>query len=244
MKLRYYLRGLGIGMLVAAAVLMISGSTGGKMSDEEIKKRASELGMVEKDTSVLAEAGQPEKEDGTAAAEPTPEATATPQPTAEPTATPSPAETPVPTGTPTPTATSTPKSTATPTPTVTPTPKPTATPTPKPTATPTPRPTATPKPTATPSGNGVAQRAEEVGQRGKEVGENAKPETIVTLTIRSGDSSYTVAKRAEEIGLVESAEDFDNYLCQNGYDNRICTGSYEISTRATMAEIARKITNS
>ncbi len=210
MKLRYYLRGLGIGMLVAAAVLMISGSTGGKMSDEEIKKRASELGMVEKDTSVLAEAGQPEKEDGTAAAEPTTEATATPQPTAEPTATPSPAETPAPT------ATSTPKPTATP----------------------------TPKPTATPSGNGVAQRAEEVGQRGKEVGENAKPETIVTLTIRSGDSSYTVAKRAEEIGLVESAEDFDNYLCQNGYDNRICTGSYEISTRATMAEIARKITNS
>ena len=53
MKLRYYLRGLGIGMLVAALVLILSGNTGGRMSDEAVKSRAAQLGMVEKDKSVL-----------------------------------------------------------------------------------------------------------------------------------------------------------------------------------------------
>ena len=57
MKLRYYLRGLGIGMLVAALVLILSGA-GGKMSDEAVKKRASELGMVEKNKSVLEDIDQ------------------------------------------------------------------------------------------------------------------------------------------------------------------------------------------
>ena len=58
MKLRYYLRGLGIGMLVAALVLILSGSTGGGMSDEEVKSRAAQLGMVEKDKSVLDDIGK------------------------------------------------------------------------------------------------------------------------------------------------------------------------------------------
>lgn len=46
MKLKYYLRGLGIGILVTAAILTIVYHTKGSMSDSQIKKRAEQLGMV------------------------------------------------------------------------------------------------------------------------------------------------------------------------------------------------------
>jgi len=49
MKLKYYLRGLGIGMVVTA-LLMGFTTKGKEMSDEEIKARAMELGMVEQRT--------------------------------------------------------------------------------------------------------------------------------------------------------------------------------------------------
>ena len=46
MKLKYYLRGLGIGILVTAAILTIVYLTKGSMSDSQIMKRAAQLGMV------------------------------------------------------------------------------------------------------------------------------------------------------------------------------------------------------
>ena len=46
MKLKYYLRGLGIGILVTAAILMIVYHTKGTLSDAQIKEKAAELGMV------------------------------------------------------------------------------------------------------------------------------------------------------------------------------------------------------
>ena len=52
MKLKYYLRGLGIGMILTTFILMISFS-GKKMSDEEVIKRAEELGMVMKEEEPL-----------------------------------------------------------------------------------------------------------------------------------------------------------------------------------------------
>lgn len=47
MKLKYYLRGLGIGIAVTAAVLMLAGGGKESLTDEEIIARAKELGMVE-----------------------------------------------------------------------------------------------------------------------------------------------------------------------------------------------------
>lgn len=46
MKLKYYLRGLGIGILVTAAILTIVYHTKGSMSDSQIMKHAAQLGMV------------------------------------------------------------------------------------------------------------------------------------------------------------------------------------------------------
>ncbi len=56
MKLRYYLRGIGIGILVSAAIFISSGMAGRKnvMTDAQIKARALELGMVE-DKAVLSD---------------------------------------------------------------------------------------------------------------------------------------------------------------------------------------------
>lgn len=134
MKLKYYLRGLGIGILVTLLLTGIAGNKKQEMTDEEIKARATELGMIES-TTLTEPTLAPEATD-------IPTSGGTPEPTeeTEPTATPTEPATP----TPEPTVTPTPEPTATPTEPATPTPEPTVTP-PEP-ATPTPEPTATPMP--------------------------------------------------------------------------------------------------
>lgn len=218
MKLRYYLRGLGIGMLVAALVLILSGNTGGKMSDEAVKRRAAELGMVEKDKTVLddLEKEKNDQENKETDAPPVNEENEalSGNDEAGQAAGPDAAKEEVQdfgeegNGTAP----------------VTPADK-------------------------TPVQNGeqelareIEERAEEVADRGKEVAENSVPEKTVTFQVRQGDSSISVARRAEEMGLVKSAADFDVFLCQNGYDKRISIGSYEIAEGASEKEIADKIT--
>ena len=102
MKLKYYLRGLGIGMAVTALILGISfsgrqGQEAQTLTDEQIRERASELGMVDSSELTLAAlassaAQTPEATiEPEAAAEPEtttePEATAEPKMTTEPEAT-------------------------------------------------------------------------------------------------------------------------------------------------------------
>ena len=59
MKLKYYLRGLGIGIIVTAAIMSVTKKTE-ELTDAEIKMRALELGMVEE--NVLADLQQENKE--------------------------------------------------------------------------------------------------------------------------------------------------------------------------------------
>ena len=96
MKLKYYLRGLGIGIMVTAVILSVAfGSRKETLSDREIMERASELGMVSENGS-LAEmekkenAETPEEPQATPEASPkaTPEATPKATPEATPKATP------------------------------------------------------------------------------------------------------------------------------------------------------------
>ena len=47
MNRKYYLRGLGIGILVTAFILGITSDKSKAMTDEEVMARARELGMVE-----------------------------------------------------------------------------------------------------------------------------------------------------------------------------------------------------
>ena len=252
MKLRYYLRGLGIGMLVAALVLVLSGKTNGQMSDEAVKRRAGELGMVEKDKTVLdnlgsegAQTAAPEnaskkeevitpdnasKQEGATPLENTQkqEGAAKPQNTSKQEGVTKPENAPQKTepdnaGTSNAGTNSTGQNLA----------------------------NAGAQQPQTPvqsaeqgAVNKIEQRADEVAQKGKEVAENAPAGKVVTFVVERGDSSTSVARKAKDLGLVVSAADFDAFLCKNGYDRRICTGSYEIVEGASAKEIADKITKS
>lgn len=65
MKLKYYLRGLGIGIIVTTVILMISfGKREAKLSDEEIISRAEVLGMVmPEESSEIDETNTPETDE-------------------------------------------------------------------------------------------------------------------------------------------------------------------------------------
>lgn len=71
--------------------------------------------------------------------------------------------------------------------------------------------------------------------------ESAAPGTT-TITISSGDGSYTVSRKLAEAGAVSSAETYDKFLCQNGYDKKIRTGTYVIPADASDEQMARIIT--
>ena len=60
----------------------------------------------------------------------------------------------------------------------------------------------------------------------------------ITVTINSGDGSDTVARHLAELGVITDAGDFDRYLCQNGYDKKLATGNHEINVGAGYQEIA------
>ena len=112
MKLKYYLRGLGIGILVTTVILSLAGVGRKNMTDEEVVKRAKELGMVEStllsdlpdqtktdevrptepETSLQPETSEPEPEESAS----TPETPAAPEETTTTQETPAaPEETPV-----------------------------------------------------------------------------------------------------------------------------------------------------
>lgn len=212
MKLRYYMRGLGIGLLVSVLILVLSGNTGKRMTDEEIKKRATQLGMVEDTKEVLSDIGKTTEttekpiEKQEPAKEAMQETEVEEEPVEEAVKEETPEEEQVEEITPE-----------------------------KPAET-------VSEPTEEEQKQdeieALKKAAEEVAEKAQDINPNA----IVTLLVQSGDSSVAVAKRAEAAGLVESAMDFDRFLCQNGYDKSICVGNYEVPIGATQEEIAKIIT--
>lgn len=64
----------------------------------------------------------------------------------------------------------------------------------------------------------------------------------VTVEIHSGAHSYAVSKVLEDLGLVADASAFDRFLCNNGYSKKIHTGRYIIAVGTSEEEIAKKIT--
>ncbi len=64
----------------------------------------------------------------------------------------------------------------------------------------------------------------------------------VTIEIHSGANSYSVSKVLADTGLVASAKSYDNYLCNGGYSKKIHTGNYTITIGTGEEEIAKIIT--
>ncbi len=79
----------------------------------------------------------------------------------------------------------------------------------------------------------VETHAEEVGL--------AAPDDI-KIEISSGDSSVVVSKKLEQAGLVSSAVEYDQYLCANGYDKKLSVGVHLIPQNAEYESIALLLT--
>lgn len=60
MKLKYYLRGLGIGLMVTATICMLGGAGKAVITDDEVIARAEQLGMIQ--NPVLSQLPQPGSE--------------------------------------------------------------------------------------------------------------------------------------------------------------------------------------
>lgn len=212
MNLRYYLRGLGVGILVTAVIMEVA--AGGKketLSNAEIKERAAALGMVEESGRLSdLETKQPDNASAAVSAE---------QPTKEPAALLTEKQETEPTEAPTEK------------PTEAPTEAPTETPTERPTEAPTVKPTALP--TAKPTANPTVKPEEET--------KKANTDTVF-LAVKSGEGSYTVCQKLEDAGLIASASDFDRYLYENGYDKKLRIGNYEIPADAEPETIAEILT--
>lgn len=72
--------------------------------------------------------------------------------------------------------------------------------------------------------------------------ENEKNSEGGSITVRTGDGSHTVAKKLADAGIVSSADDFDSFLCQHGYDKKLRTGTFYIPSDADDEQIAKIIT--
>lgn len=213
MNLKYYLRGLGIGIIVTALIMSIAAGGKETLSNEEIKERAIALGMVEEgtlledaqaalntlensETEDKVEEPQNPKENGMP--EEVPEQSETPGPkgTAEPEEAPKQSENEA--------SEEVPEQSETP------------------------KPEETPEPEVIVETEGIWQPDED-----------RTDEESVTVQVMRGDGSYTVCKRLEEAGIIASASEFDTFLCQNGYDKKIRAGTFEIPGNADPEQIAR-----
>lgn len=91
-------------------------------------------------------------------------------------------------------------------------------------------------------------KKEDVKKEDKSTGGNAVTDVaenanVVSVMVYAGDGSFIVAKRAYEAGLVDSAAEYDMYLCQNGYDKRLTVGDHKIPVGSSPEEIAKILTS-
>ena len=218
MKLRYYLRGIGLGIIVAAAICICASVRNGKMSDEQVKIRAAELGMTEGGT-VLSEisaaeesAVVPEVEQIAKHEEESKEAQVTPV-IEEIQSEESTASVVV--------ITSTEEDTKE-------------------------EVKAEEPKKEEPKKEDV--KAEEPKKEEPKKEEPKKEETkpvasgdTITIVVEKGNGSDAVARKLAQAGLVPDAVAYDVWLCQNGYDRKISAGTHVIPKGASNEQIAQII---
>ena len=206
MKLRYYFRGLGIGILVTALIMGMTSKAGRPLTDAEIRAKALTLGMVDPGSISLGSLGSGASGGAEPSVTPDSQSTQEPEETTEPEISSSPSVSIAPESSPTPAVSSTPA----------PTPKPTPTLTPTPTTEPTPALTPTPMPEPTPTVDTVTilivrgDSSYTVSRRLEEAGliENARDydtylvDNGYSKTIRTGTYKIPVNATWEEIAKI------------------------------------------
>ena len=218
MKLKFYLRGIGLGIIVAVALCISAGMKNDQISDEEIIKRAEALGMVPSsetlnesvDEAIRDRLETEEMTENDASGDAAAVKVNEDIPATEPDETevnPDEAdnsnfdETPPAVGS---DGAATPKVTPTLTKEV------------------------TPAPTKEPD---------------KDTNDTENDTEYITVVVERGSGSDTVARKIEAAGLVANASEFDRYLCNNGYDKRISAGNHKIPINAREEEIAKILCN-
>ena len=215
MNLKYYLRGLGVGIVVTSLILGIGlGSRKETLSNEEIKERARELGMVEESITVAEAAAQKEEEaqEAEATVAPVPEENA--ESDAEPIVNAEPEVSSEPT-----------MSTGA-----------------EPEASEKPNVSAASEPaasTAAEAGATPEAGVKPVADEAEEDNGTAPEKEIVDITINPGEGSYVISQKLEQSGLIDDAAEYDAYLCDNGYHTKLRAGVHKIPMGSTREEIAK-----
>lgn len=212
MKIRYYLRGLGLGILFTAAFFILCVDSKQTMSDEMIKARAKELGMIE--NTVLADIG----ESSATAEEPTDDVEKETAEEVESSVEEATAETEE--------ATETAESTEE----VESSEEEASVEEPDSKEQPVEEEAEEPS-----KEEGSSQ--EEPSQAAEETQAPADGQ-IISIVVNKGEGSDTVSQRLYQAGLVDDPYAYDKYLMQNGYDRRIGAGEHLIPSGSSWQEIA------
>ena len=73
--------------------------------------------------------------------------------------------------------------------------------------------------------------------------EPSNTEDEIQIVISKGDDSGTVSRKLYNAGLIENAAEYDAFLMQHGYDKKISTGTKIIYATDSWQEIAEKLTS-
>lgn len=227
MRLKYFLRGLGIGIVVTTIILAISHNAGRRMSDSEVIERAKELGMAyttaaqENSTESAADTTEPETD--------TTEPVTTGQESPTDTEAGSTAETESSeTSTTVQETTTGIRETTTQQETTT-----QETTTQETTAT-----RAAQESTTETTHEASATEAETTQAENESTETEASTVITYTLTIASGMSSNTVCDILKKNGIIADSGDFDRFLVSNGYADRIRVGNFEVNSGMSYDELA------
>ncbi|MBQ9989702.1 MAG: hypothetical protein IJP31_01980 [Lachnospiraceae bacterium] len=229
MSLKHYLRGLGIGILITAVILAITGKTE-KMTDAEIKIRAAQLGMVEEKVLSDLASGTEASEESNNPMDGSEALSETEQESSE-VVNESIEEDTEEEG-----ASSVPESEE-----------------------------ESSKATLSEAGSEEAAVSDEAESSAEEVAEASKPEPTVTtvvssnsgtnnreaegivtqedeyiiFTIESGEPSSSITQKLYAAGLIDSTEEYDNYLISQGYSRKLRSGTHRIPVGASDEQIAK-----
>ncbi len=226
MKQKYYIRGLGIGILITTILFILVKPSG--PSDEEIIKRAEELGYVKVEEDVTPTINLEELMKQTPA--PSRAATDTPKPTETPTPTTTPQETLVPLETLVPSVTLIPEETLPPTPKATNIPRPTPTTAPKETLVP--QETTVPEETLPPVSTVTNTPVPTPTQ---------KPE-MIEIKIPAGTSASEVCRMMQRAGIISDWMDLRNYMVEHNLTNYIRIGTFKVHKGMTYEELSYAVT--
>ena len=64
-------------------------------------------------------------------------------------------------------------------------------------------------------------------------------ESYIIVSVASGNGSEVVSRKLYEAGLVNSAVEYNQFLIRNGYDRKLRVGNHEIPAGATEEEMAK-----